>query len=177
MRHTISVLAEDRPGVLARLAGLVSRRGYNVSSLSVGATEQLNFSRFTLVVKAEAGAVRQMVHQLEKLVETVDVRHLASGNLVERQLFLVKVRAPLEQRAAVLQTAGIFRCRVVDMGRDAVVFELTGDQGKGRAFLEAMRPFGVLEAVTSGAVALERVGFGQDEELEDPFPSAAALTA
>ena len=176
MQHTFSVLAEDRPGVLARLAGLVSRRGYNVSSLSVGQTERPGFSRFTLVVGAEETAEGQIVRQLEKLVETVDVRHLESGGMVERQLLLVKVRAPLELRATVLQTAGIFRCRVVDMGRDAVVFELTGDRRKGRVFLEAMRPFGVLEAATSGAVALERVGFGEEAEGE-AFVGATAMTA
>lgn len=177
MQHTISVLAEDHPGVLARLAGLVSRRGYNVSSLSVGHTDQPGFSRFTLVVGAEEEAVQRIVRQLEKLVETVDVRHLETGSLVERQLLLVKVCAPLEQRATVLQTAGLFQCRVVDMGRDAVVFELTGDRRKGSDFLDAMRPFGVLEAATSGAVALERIGFGQDEERVESFSAATALTA
>jgi acetolactate synthase-1/3 small subunit len=161
MQHTISVLTEDHPGVLSRLAGLVARRGYNVNSLSVGKTDKKGFSRFTLVVTGDDEAVNQIVKQLEKLVETVDVRKLSTGPFVERWMTLVKVKAPMDVRPLVLQTAEVFRSRVVDVGEDALVFESTGDRGKVEAFLEAVKPFGVLEVASSGAVAMGRGGFAK----------------
>ncbi|WP_213693308.1 acetolactate synthase small subunit [Aminiphilus sp.] len=191
MRHkhtTISVLTEDHPGVLSRLSGLVSRRGYNVNSLSVGRTHQSGLSRFTLVVGGDDVPADQIVKQLEKLVETVEVRSLSRNPFVERWMMLVKVHAPMDVRPHVLQTAEVFRCRVVDMGEDAVILELTGDQGKMDAFVEAVRPFGILEVASSGAVAMERAGFAADsrtsrqeipvretetESLRHPEPSFA----
>jgi acetolactate synthase-1/3 small subunit len=191
MRHkhtTISVLTEDHPGVLSRLSGLVSRRGYNVNSLSVGRTHQPGLSRFTLVVGGDDVPADQIVKQLEKLVETVEVRSLSRNPFVERWMMLVKVHAPMDVRPHVLQTAEVFRCRVVDMGEDAVILELTGDQGKMDAFVEAVRPFGILEVASSGAVAMERAGFAADsrtsrqeipvretktESLRHPEPSFA----
>lgn len=191
MRHkhtTISVLTEDHPGVLSRLSGLVSRRGYNVNSLSVGRTHQSGLSRFTLVVGGDDVPADQIVKQLEKLVETVEVRSLSRNPFVERWMMLVKVHAPMDIRPHVLQTAEVFRCRVVDMGEDAVILELTGDQGKMDAFVEAVRPFGILEVASSGAVAMERAGFAADsrtsrqeipvretetESLRHPEPSFA----
>jgi acetolactate synthase-1/3 small subunit len=143
------------------LAGLVARRGYNVSSLSVGKTDCKGFSRFTLVVEGDDEAVGQIVKQLEKLVETVEVKKLSNSPFVERWMTLVKVKAPLEIRPLVLQTAEVFRSRVVDVGEEALVFESTGDRGKVQAFLEAVRPFGVLEVASSGAVAMGRGGFAE----------------
>ncbi len=159
MQHTISVLTEDHPGVLSRLAGLVARRGYNVNSLSVGKTDQAGISRFTLVVNGDDDAVSQIVRQLGKLVETVDVKRLSQGHFVERWMTLVKVKAAMDVRPMILQTAELFRSRVVDVGEDSLVFESTGDRGKIEAFLEAVKPFGVLEVASSGAVAMERTGF------------------
>ncbi len=159
MQHTISVVTEDHPGVLSRLAGLVSRRGYNVNSLSVGKTDREGISRFTLVVTGDDDAVNQIVRQLGKLVETVDVRKLSDGPFVERWMTLVKVKAAMDVRPIILQTAELFRSRVVDVGEDSLVFESTGDRGKIEAFLEAVKPFGVLEVASSGAVAMERTGF------------------
>lgn len=159
MQHTISVLTEDHPGVLSRLAGLVSRRGYNVNSLSVGKTDRDGFSRFTLVVTGDDDAVGKIVRQLGKLVETVEVRRLNEGPFVERWMTLVKVKAEMDVRPIILQTAELFRSRVVDVGDDSLVFESTGDRGKIEAFLEAVKPFGVLEVASSGAVAMERAGF------------------
>lgn len=158
-QHMISVLAEDHPGVLSRLAGLVSRRGYNVSSLSVGRTHKPGLSRFTLGVRGDARALDQIVKQLDKLVETVEVTDLSADPFVERWMVLVKVKAPLESRAFVLQTAEVFRCRVVDLGENAIVLEATGDRGKVEAFVEAVKPFGILEVASSGAVAMQRAGF------------------
>lgn len=162
--HTISVLAQDQPGVLSRLAGLVSRRGYNVTSLSVGKTHRPGLSRFTLVVNGDETVVDQIVRQLDKLIEVVDVRNLSESTFVERWMTLIKVRAPLDVRPHVLQTAEIFRCRIIDIGEDAIVIEATGDRGKVEACLEAVRPFGVLEVASSGAVALGRTGFGARKE-------------
>jgi acetolactate synthase-1/3 small subunit len=159
--HTISVLAQDNPGVLSRLAGLVSRRGYNVTSLSVGETHRPGLSRFTLVVNGDDGAVEQIVRQLDKLIEVVEVKNLSEHKFVERWMTLIKVRAPLDIRPHVLQTAEVFRCRI---GEDAIVLEATGDRGKVEACLEAVRPFGVIEVASSGAVALGRTGFGARKE-------------
>jgi acetolactate synthase-1/3 small subunit len=162
--HTISVLAQDNPGVLSRLAGLVSRRGYNVTSLSVGETHRPGLSRFTLVVNGDDGAVEQIVRQLDKLIEVVEVKNLSEHKFVERWMTLIKVRAPLDIRPHVLQTAEVFRCRIIDIGEDAIVLEATGDRGKVEACLEAVRPFGVIEVASSGAVALGRTGFGARKE-------------
>ncbi|HOO63223.1 MAG TPA: acetolactate synthase small subunit [Synergistaceae bacterium] len=165
MLHTISVLAENHPGVLSRLAGLVSRRGYNVNSLSVGKTHSPGLSRFTLVVEGDDVMVDQITKQIAKLVEAVEVTNLSEGSYVERWLTMIKVRAPMNNRPHVLQTAEVFRCRVVDMGEDAIVLEATGDSGKVGALLEAVRPFGILEVASSGAVAMSRTGFAGVREL------------
>ncbi|MCF7935368.1 MAG: acetolactate synthase small subunit [Synergistales bacterium] len=166
MQHTISILVEDHPGVLSRLASLVSRRGYNVHSLSVGNTAQKGMSRFTLVVDGDEAVVDQIVKQISKLVETVEVKDLSKGTFVERWMMLIKVRAPMDVRPHVLQTAEVFRCRVVDMGGDAVILEVTGDRGKMSAFLEAVRPFGILEVASSGSVAMGRTGFPGNGESD-----------
>ncbi len=117
MQHTISVLTEDHPGVLSRISGLVSRRGYNVNSLSVGKTDRKGLSRFTIVVNGDDRSVDQIVRQLEKLVEAVDVKLLSTNPFVERWMTLVKVRASRETRPHILQTAEMFRSRVVDVGK------------------------------------------------------------
>lgn len=161
MRRTLSVISEDNPGVLTRLAGLIYRRGYNVESLSVGRTDVPGFSRFTVVVNGDDGVIDQVVKQLDKLIEVVSVRRLAPGHSVERWLLLMKVKAPIQMRPQVLQTAEIFRCRVVDVGAEAVVLELTGDKGKVEACVEALRPYGILEMTSSGSVAMERAGFAE----------------
>ena len=160
MQHTISVLTEDHPGVLSRISGLVSRRGYNVNSLSVGKTDRKGLSRFTIVVNGDDRSVDQIVRQLEKLVEAVDVKLLSTNPFVERWMTLVKVRASRETRPHILQTAEMFRSRVVDVGEDELVLESTGDRGKVEAFIEAIKPYGILEMASSGAVAMQRGGFG-----------------
>ncbi len=160
MLHTISVVTEDHPGVLSRLAGLVSRRGYNVHSLSVGKVHRPGFSRFTIMVEGDQVMVEQIVKQIRKLVETVEVRNLSEGSFVERWLTLVKVKTSIENRHHLLQTADVFRCRVVDMGENSVILEVTGDTGKVKALVEAVRPFGIVEMASSGAVAMARAGFG-----------------
>jgi len=127
MKRTLSVLTEDHPGVLTRLSNLISRRGYNVESLSVARTHRPGLSRFTIVVEADETSSKQMIKQLEKLVEAVEVKDLTQGSFVERRMMLVKVRASPEERHNLLQTAEVFRSRVVDVGSDAIILEVTGD--------------------------------------------------
>ncbi|NLO55449.1 MAG: acetolactate synthase small subunit [Thermovirga sp.] len=160
MQQTISLLVEDRPGVLSRISGLVSRKGYNVDSLSIGKTEQEGLSRLTMVVDGGEKSAEQIVRQFRKLVETVDVKLLNTNPFVERWMTLIKVRASFETRPHILQTAEVFRSKVIDIGEEALVLESTGDRGKVEAFIEAVKPFGILEVASSGAVAMQRGGFG-----------------
>lgn len=160
MKNTFSITSEDNPGVLMRIASLIYRRGYNIESMSVGRTHQDGVSRFTIVIEGEEGAYEQVRRQLDKLIEVIEVRNLTKeGPFVERWLSLVKVRAPLDMRPHVLQTAEIFRCRVIDLGADAITLEVTGDHGKLNACIEAFKPYGILEIAGSGSVALSRAGF------------------
>ena len=162
MKSTFSILSEDNPGVLMRIAGLIYRRGYNIESLSVGRTNKPGISRFTIVIEGEESVYEQICKQLEKLIEVVEVRNLTKeGPFVERWPTLIKVHAPLEMRPHVLQTAEIFRSRVVDLGADAITLEVTGDRGKLQACIEALKPYGIIETAASGQVALSRSGFMQ----------------
>lgn len=160
MKSTFSIVSEDNPGVLMRIASLIYRRGYNIESLSVGRTDTPGLSRFTVIIEGEEGVYEQIRKQLTKLIEVVEVTNLTKeGPFVERWLTLVKVMAPLERRPHILQTAEIFRCRVVDLGSEAITLEVTGDRGKVAACMEALRPYGILETAGSGQVALSRAGF------------------
>ena len=167
MKSTFSILSEDNPGVLMRIAGLIYRRGYNIESLSVGRTTRPGVSRFTIVVEGEDKVCEQILKQLSKLIEVIEVRNLTKdGPFVERWLTLVKVKTPLEMRPHVLQTAEIFRCHVVDLGSEAITLEVTGDRGKLSACLAALRPYGIIETAASGQVALSRSGFTMQTEQE-----------
>ncbi len=177
MQCRFSVLSEDNPGVLMRVAGLIFRRGYNIESLSVGQTEFPGLSRFTIVVEGDERILEQVGKQLRKLVEVIEVENLSDSRFVERWLSLVKVRAPIESRHHVLQTAEVFRCRVVDMGSEAVVLEITGDQGKMAACLDALRPYGILEVAASGSVAMKRTGFNNGHTIAAAMPQAAPLAS
>ena len=143
-----------------RIASLIYRRGFNIESLSVARTDVPGLSRFTVIIEGEDGVYDQIRKQLLKLVEVIEVRNLTKdGPFVERYLSLVKVLAPLDKRPHVLQTAEIFRCRVVDIGLDTITLEVTGDHGKLRACMEALKPYGILETAGSGQVSLSRTGF------------------
>lgn len=160
MKSTFSVISEDNPGVLMRIASLIYRRGYNIESMSVGRTNMPGFSRFTIVIDGEEGAYKQVGKQLEKLIEVIEVTNLsAEGPFVERWLSLIKIKAPLDMRPHVLQTAEIFRCRVIDLGAESITLEVTGDHGKLAACVEAFKPYGIIEIAGSGSVALSRAGF------------------
>lgn len=151
-RHTLSVLVEDKPGVLARISGLISRRGFNIDSLAVGPTENDDVSRMTIVVDVDETALEQVTKQLNKLIEVLKVVELDDTASVQRELLLIKVRCDAHSRAEIVQITQMFRCNVVDVGLDAVVIEATGTPGKLEALLDVLEPYGVREIVQSGLV-------------------------
>ena len=157
-RHTLSVLVENTPGVLARISGLFSRRGFNIDSLAVGPTEHPEISRMTIVVNVEESPLEQVTKQLNKLVNVIKIVTLEPGTGVERELVLVKVRADSSTRGQVLEAVQLFRAKVVDVATDAVTIEATGNPDKLSAMLQVLEPFGIRELVQSGMVAISRGG-------------------
>jgi len=155
-RHTLSVLVEDQPGVLARIAGLFSRRSFNIESLAVGPTEHSGVSRITIVVNVDDSPLEQVTKQLNKLVNVIKIVELEPAQSVQREIMLVKVRADADTRSHVLETVQLFRAKVVDVSTDAVTIEATGNAEKLEALLRVLEPFGVRELVQSGMVALGR---------------------
>ena len=155
-RHTLSVLVENKPGVLARVAMLFSRRGFNIESLAVGPTEHSDVSRMTIVVNVEDSPLEQVTKQLNKLVNVLKIVELDDGASVQRELLLAKVRADAGTRGAVLETAQLFRARIVDVATDAVIIEATGTREKLEALVRVLEPFGIREMVQSGLVAVGR---------------------
>jgi len=163
-RHTLSVLVENSPGVLARVASLFSRRGFNIESLAVGPTEIAHTSRMTIVVNVEDSPLEQVTKQLNKLINVLKIVELDSEASVQRELLLVKVHTDSETRSHVLEIVQLFRARVVDVAVDAIIVEATGTAEKIEALLTALAPFGVKELVQSGLVALARGGRAIDEQ-------------
>ena len=155
-RHTLSVLVEDQPGVLARISALFSRRGFNIDSLAVGPTEISGISRMTIVVNVEELPLEQVTKQLNKLVNVLKIVELDPDSAVQRELLLVKVRADMENRSHVLETVQLFRAKVVDVATDTVTVEATGSRDKLEALLRVLEPFGIKELVQSGMVAVGR---------------------
>ncbi|WP_027482143.1 acetolactate synthase small subunit [Deinococcus pimensis] len=153
----LSLIVRDEPRVLTRVASLIGRRGYNIKSLSVGTTEVAGVSRMTIVVSGDRSVVENAIRQLEKLQDVIRVVDHALEKFVDRELVLVKVAIrSSEERVEVRHIADDFRARIVDVGRHALIFEVTGDEGKITAFIEQMRPFGILETMRTGRVALTR---------------------
>jgi acetolactate synthase-1/3 small subunit len=155
-RHTLSVLVEDQPGVLARISALFSRRGFNIDSLAVGPTEIVGISRMTIVVNVDELPLEQVTKQLNKLVNVLKIVELDQDAAVQRELLLVKVRADMENRSHVLETVQLFRAKVVDVATDTVTVEATGSRDKLEALLRVLEPFGIKELVQSGMVAVGR---------------------
>ncbi len=155
MKHIIAVLVENKPGVLARVSSLFRRRGFNIESLAVGTTEREDISRMTIVVKGDDKTVEQVVKQLNKLIEVIKVSDL-SENSVNRVLALVKVAATAENRGEIIEIANIFRARIVDIARDSLIIEITGDEEKIDAFTNLMRQYGIKEFVKTGVVSMAR---------------------
>ena len=161
-RHTLSVLVENSPGVLARVASLFSRRGFNIESLAVGPTEHEEISRMTIVVNVEDNPLEQVTKQLNKLINVLKIVELDSSS-IQRELLLVKVSTDSSNRAEVLELVSLFRAKVVDVVADAVVVEATGTTDKIEALLAVLEPFGIKELVQSGLVAISR-GSKRSEE-------------
>jgi len=156
MKHTLSVLVEDESGALSRISGLFARRGFNIDSLAVGPAEADGRSRLTMVVEGDQYTLQQMTKQLDKLVNVLQVLDLSQIPAVERELMLLKVSAPPEQRSAILELVQVFRAKVVDVADDALTLEVVGDPGKLVALERLMAPYGILEIARTGKVALER---------------------
>lgn len=154
--HTLSVLVENKPGVLARVAGLFSRRGFNIESLAVGPTENPEVSRMTIVVAVDELPLEQVTKQLNKLINVIKIVELEKATAVQRELLLVKVRADATVRSQVLETVQLFRAKVVDVSPEAVTVEATGASEKIQALLRMLEPYGVREIVQSGMVAVGR---------------------
>ncbi len=154
--HTLSVLVENKPGVLVRIAGLFSRRGFNIDALAVGPTEHDEVSRMTIVVNCAEHPLEQVTKQLNKLVNVLKIVELDPAASVQRELMLVKVRADTEARSHVLETIELFRAKVVDVAPDAVTVEATGNRDKLNALVRMLEPFGIKELVQSGMVGIGR---------------------
>ncbi|MFC8716259.1 MULTISPECIES: acetolactate synthase small subunit [Kitasatospora] len=155
-KHTLSVLVENKPGVLARIASLFSRRGFNIDSLAVGPTEHPDISRMTIVVNVEELPLEQVTKQLNKLVNVIKIVELDQSQAVQRELVLVKVRADAESRSQVTEIVQLFRAKTVDVSPDAVTIEATGSSDKLEAMLRMLEPYGIKELVQSGLVAIGR---------------------
>lgn len=156
MNRILAVLVENQPGVLARVASLIRRRGFNIDSLAVGTTEDPAISRITLVVDGDQAQIQQVMRQLEKLIEVLAVNDLAENGSVARELALIKVTATPESRPQLLQLASVFRANVVDVATGAVMIEVTGNQEKIDALIAITREYGIQEVVRTGVIALER---------------------
>lgn len=155
-RHVLSLLVENKPGLLTRVAGLFARRSFNIESLAVGPTEVEGLSRITVVVDQEELPLEQITKQLNKLVNVIKIVELDTASSVQREHMLIKVRVDNQNRSQVLEAVSLFRARVVDVVPDALVIEITGDTGKVNAFLNVLEPFGIKEIVQSGLIAIGR---------------------
>jgi acetolactate synthase-1/3 small subunit len=168
MRHVLSAIVQNVPGVLAHISGMLASRGYNIDSLAVGETEEPNLSRMTFVIVGDDRVLEQVRKQLEKIVTVVRVEDIGSQVYVERDLMLMKVKtATGEQRSEVRELVEIFRGRIVDVGEDQVMIEISGRENKVQAFIERMRPFGIIELVRSGRIAMVRSVATKKEDLND----------
>ena len=156
MRHTISVLVENKFGVLARVAGMFSGRGFNIDSLNVAPTHDASLSRITAVLKGDDAALDLCIKQLRKLVNVVEVIDFTEGQAVVRELVLIKVKADSRTRSEIMQISDIFRTKIVNVAQESVIIEMTGDDGKVGAFLKLVEPFGILELARTGVLAQMR---------------------
>ncbi|MES0341300.1 MAG: acetolactate synthase small subunit [Candidatus Humimicrobiaceae bacterium] len=156
MKHIISVMVENKSGVLAKVAGLFSRRGFNIDSLAVGPTDNRSISRITIVVNAENHSIEQITKQLYKLINVIKIQELNPLNIVERELVLIKVSADSKTRPEILEIVSIFRANIVDVGKKSLMVEITGSNRKIKALEDLLKPFGILEFVRTGKIACTR---------------------
>jgi acetolactate synthase I/III small subunit len=176
-RHTLSVLVENKPGVLVRIAGLFARRGFNIDALAVGPTEHDEVSRMTIVVNCAEHPLEQVTKQLNKLVNVLKIVELDPAASVQRELMLIKVRADAEMRSRVLETTELFRAKVVDVVPDAVTIEATGHKDKLDALVRVLEPFGIKELVQSGMVGIGRGSRSITDRSLRPVERTAERTA
>jgi acetolactate synthase-1/3 small subunit len=155
-QHVLSLLVEDKPGLLTRVAGLFARRGFNITSLAVGPTEIAGLSRITVVVDVEELPLEQVTKQLNKLVNVIKIVELDPAQAVQREHLLIKVKVDNASRSQILEAVTLFRARVVDVATDALVIEVTGDSGKVQALLRVLEPYGIREIAQSGLLAIGR---------------------
>src|SRR5882672_10806709 len=165
MRHVISALVQNQPGVLAHVSGMLATRGFNIDSLAVGETEDPDLSRMTFVVHGDDGVLEQVRKQLDKIVTVVQVQDISGEDFVERDLMLLKVKAPPEKRMEITLLVEMFRARVVDVSSQDLLVEISGQERKIEAFIELMRPYGILELARTGRIALVRGNPGQGDVL------------
>jgi acetolactate synthase-1/3 small subunit len=156
MRHVLSALVQNQPGVLAHVSGMLASRGFNIDSLAVGETEDPNLSRMTFVVRGDDAELEQVRKQLDKLVTVVNVQDISSEDFVERDLMLLKVKARPQQRMEIVLLVEMFRARVVDVSAGDLMIEISGQERKIEAFIELMRPYGIVELARTGRIALVR---------------------
>jgi acetolactate synthase-1/3 small subunit len=156
MRHTLSVLVENKFGVLARIAGLFSGRGFNIDTLNVAPTQDPTTSRMTIVVKGDDAVLEQIIKQLNKLIDVIKVQDFREDEYVDRELALVKIKADMKVRSEVMQICDIFRAKIVDVQHKTVTVEITGNESKVAAFLDLMEPFGIRDLTRTGKVAMLR---------------------
>ncbi|MBE3113289.1 MAG: acetolactate synthase small subunit [Candidatus Hydromicrobium sp.] len=156
MNHIISVLVENKSGVLAKISGLFSRRGFNIESLAVGPTDDEKISRITIVVNAEEHSIEQIIKQLYKLINVIKIQELDPSNIVERELVLIKVNADSKTRPEILEIVSVFRANIVDVAKKTIMIEITGNSRKVKGLEELLRPFGILELVRTGKIACSR---------------------
>jgi acetolactate synthase I/III small subunit len=168
--HTLSILVQNKPGVLARVSGLFARRGFNITSLAVGETENPEVSRMTVVLSADGKPVEQCMKQLHKLIHVLKVEELPAGSAVEREVALIKVGAGGGERAAVIEIVEIFRAKVVDVDGESLTVEVTGSPDKVRALEALLDPYGIVELVRTGRIALQRGGRGIKAPTLHPVP-------
>jgi acetolactate synthase-1/3 small subunit len=155
-RHIISVLVENKPGVLARISGMFSGRAFNIHSLAVAPTQDTEYSRMTIVTFGSEQIIEQIIKQLRKLINVVKVQDLTSGDYVDREMVLIRVRATASKRAEVLRITDIFRGKVVDVAHDTITLEVSGVQGKIEAILELLAPMGIIDLIRTGTIAIPR---------------------
>ncbi len=167
MRHVLSALVMNQPGVLAHISGMLASRGFNIDSLAVGATENTEFSRMTFVVNGDDRTLDQVRKQLEKIVTVVQVVDFSNKNYVERDLMLIKVASSGGRRSEIHELVDIFRARIVDVSSDHVMIEISGQERKIEAFIDVMRPFGIIELVRTGRIALMRSASSTGDVIED----------
>lgn len=165
MRHVLSALVQNQPGVLAHISGMLASRGFNIDSLAVGATEDSNLSRMTFVVNGDDAELEQVRKQLDKIITVVKVQDISGENFVERDLMLLKVQAPPAKRMEVVLLVEMFRGRVVDISPDTLMVEISGQENKIEAFIDQLRPYGILELARTGRIALVRGRPGQGDVL------------